>query len=353
MLTGDVEAAWAAGAISRDHAQRLWTALPLACQALLDHGPHVVPALIPCLALLDRASGRCASRCSWLQQLSRPHRMQPDRRRGPGRDRPLPAGHQPAARPGQGPAPAAHPGRPAVGRRCLRRPALPPGTAPGGQPHPHRRRLPSRRGRPPPGQPPRPPHHTAPAAAGAGRVAAPVRRRLAGPGRRSRNRRSAISWIACWMPSPIAWERTFDQRFLPTPTATPCSPSSCCGPCRNGATWCRTRTEPGSRDRPWTGPRCRPGWRASSRPASGASTRDLHELSLVWPASRGRPSRPRSWPGLQGLSERQVLQLLSRELGGAPPPGARAVGLLVGQPLAVALPLRPRPVPAVSVQQPR
>ena len=56
MLTGDVEAAYAAGAISRDHAQRLWTALPLTCQALVDHGPHLAPALIPCLALLDRAA---------------------------------------------------------------------------------------------------------------------------------------------------------------------------------------------------------------------------------------------------------------------------------------------------------
>ncbi len=70
MLTGDVEAAYAAGAISRDHAQRLWTALPLTCQALVDHGPHLAPALIPCLALLDRAALAAPDGAPWLQQLS-------------------------------------------------------------------------------------------------------------------------------------------------------------------------------------------------------------------------------------------------------------------------------------------
>ena len=36
LLTGDVEARWAAGAISRAHARRLWAALPLAARALLE-----------------------------------------------------------------------------------------------------------------------------------------------------------------------------------------------------------------------------------------------------------------------------------------------------------------------------
>ncbi len=70
MLSGDVEASWAASAISRDHALRLWTALPQTCQALLDHGPHVAPALIPCLALLDRATAAVPAGASWLQQLA-------------------------------------------------------------------------------------------------------------------------------------------------------------------------------------------------------------------------------------------------------------------------------------------
>ena len=39
MLTGDVEGRWDAGAISRDHARRLWAAFSLVVQVLLDHGP--------------------------------------------------------------------------------------------------------------------------------------------------------------------------------------------------------------------------------------------------------------------------------------------------------------------------
>ncbi len=70
MLTGDVEAYWAAGAISRDHARRLWAALPLACQALVDHGPHVAPALIPCQPLLSRAEAAAPAGTTWFQQLT-------------------------------------------------------------------------------------------------------------------------------------------------------------------------------------------------------------------------------------------------------------------------------------------
>ncbi len=56
MLTGDVEARWAAGAISREHALRLWEALPQAIQALLDHGPHVMPTLVPGRPLRSRVA---------------------------------------------------------------------------------------------------------------------------------------------------------------------------------------------------------------------------------------------------------------------------------------------------------
>ncbi len=69
MLTGDVESAWAASAITRDHAQRLWAALPLAGQALLDHGPHVVPALIPGPPLLARLAAAAPAGAPWLQQM--------------------------------------------------------------------------------------------------------------------------------------------------------------------------------------------------------------------------------------------------------------------------------------------
>jgi hypothetical protein len=42
MLTGDVEGRWAAGAISREGAQRLWAAVPLTARSVLDHGPYLI-----------------------------------------------------------------------------------------------------------------------------------------------------------------------------------------------------------------------------------------------------------------------------------------------------------------------
>jgi hypothetical protein len=38
LLTGDVEAKWAAGAMTGEHARRLWDAFPLAAQALVEGG---------------------------------------------------------------------------------------------------------------------------------------------------------------------------------------------------------------------------------------------------------------------------------------------------------------------------
>ena len=56
MLTGDVEARWAAGSIGRDHARRLWAALPIAAQALAECGPYVTGILLDGSALLSRAA---------------------------------------------------------------------------------------------------------------------------------------------------------------------------------------------------------------------------------------------------------------------------------------------------------
>jgi DNA-binding SARP family transcriptional activator len=55
MLSGDVEARWTAGTVSMEHARRLWDALPATVAALLDHGPHLIDALVPGAALLSRA----------------------------------------------------------------------------------------------------------------------------------------------------------------------------------------------------------------------------------------------------------------------------------------------------------
>ncbi len=69
MLTGDVEAKWDAGAITRDHAQRLWAAFPLVVQALLDHGPHLLDVLVPGAALLSRAVIAEQASAPWLLRL--------------------------------------------------------------------------------------------------------------------------------------------------------------------------------------------------------------------------------------------------------------------------------------------
>lgn len=70
LLTGEVEARWAAGSITRDHARRLWAALPLAVQALVDHGPHLVPALVPGTALLSRVRASVPAGAPWLHRLT-------------------------------------------------------------------------------------------------------------------------------------------------------------------------------------------------------------------------------------------------------------------------------------------
>jgi DNA-binding SARP family transcriptional activator len=54
MLTGDVQARWAGGAITRAHALRLWHLLPDAVQALVDVGPELVDRFLPGAVLAAR-----------------------------------------------------------------------------------------------------------------------------------------------------------------------------------------------------------------------------------------------------------------------------------------------------------
>ncbi len=69
MLTGDVEAMWSAGTISADHARRLWGTLPLATQALLEQGLHLLPILLNGKTLLNRAMTAEPAGAPWLRQL--------------------------------------------------------------------------------------------------------------------------------------------------------------------------------------------------------------------------------------------------------------------------------------------
>jgi DNA-binding SARP family transcriptional activator len=58
LLTGDVQARWAAGAMSGDQARRLWNALPLAAEALARCGPDLIDTFLRRSALLERAATR-------------------------------------------------------------------------------------------------------------------------------------------------------------------------------------------------------------------------------------------------------------------------------------------------------
>jgi predicted ATPase len=56
MLTGDIEARWAARAMTGKQALRLWHLLPLAVQALVEAGPDLIDLFVPGAALAKRAS---------------------------------------------------------------------------------------------------------------------------------------------------------------------------------------------------------------------------------------------------------------------------------------------------------
>ncbi len=71
MLTGEVEAMWAAGAITKEHATRLWNFLPLSMPALVDAGSDLIGTFVPGEALLKRAVAFTSSRASWLTRLKK------------------------------------------------------------------------------------------------------------------------------------------------------------------------------------------------------------------------------------------------------------------------------------------
>jgi len=71
LLTGDVEAKWAAGAISRDHALRLWNLLPLSARAVLDSGQDLINIFVPGASLVSRSEAASKGPADWLTALKK------------------------------------------------------------------------------------------------------------------------------------------------------------------------------------------------------------------------------------------------------------------------------------------
>ncbi len=71
LLTGDVETRWAAGTISKEHAQRLWGLIPQTVNALLDCGPDLINIFVPGAPLLSRAEAFTAGPTEWKIRLKR------------------------------------------------------------------------------------------------------------------------------------------------------------------------------------------------------------------------------------------------------------------------------------------
>jgi tetratricopeptide (TPR) repeat protein/predicted Ser/Thr protein kinase len=70
-LTGDVEAKWSAGIITREHAQRLWNLLPLTSEAIVNQGPDLINTFVPGAELVRRGESFSSSRAAWLYPLKK------------------------------------------------------------------------------------------------------------------------------------------------------------------------------------------------------------------------------------------------------------------------------------------
>jgi adenylate cyclase len=69
LLTGDVDAKLARGAITHENAGRLRDFLRVSGQALVEYGPDLIDIFVPGSALATRVAGRLAHRTGWLERL--------------------------------------------------------------------------------------------------------------------------------------------------------------------------------------------------------------------------------------------------------------------------------------------
>jgi predicted ATPase len=71
LLTGDVEAKWAAGAMTKEQAHRLWNIIPLTGKAIVDLGPDLVNVFVQGGGLLSRAEAASSVSADWLLRLKK------------------------------------------------------------------------------------------------------------------------------------------------------------------------------------------------------------------------------------------------------------------------------------------
>jgi len=70
-LTGDFEAKFMAGGLSREHALRLWNLIPSSVTAILENGADLVDVFIRGAALAGRASAFSSGRAEWRNRLNK------------------------------------------------------------------------------------------------------------------------------------------------------------------------------------------------------------------------------------------------------------------------------------------
>lgn len=69
MLTGDLEARWLAGTITRAHTHHLWAMAPAVFRSLVHRGPQLLGLFLPSGELLDRARTVAPGGTDWLARL--------------------------------------------------------------------------------------------------------------------------------------------------------------------------------------------------------------------------------------------------------------------------------------------
>jgi tetratricopeptide (TPR) repeat protein len=69
MLSGEVEARWAGGLITAEHARRVWEAMPLTLEALIEHAPDLIDTFVPSNGVRERAATVAAPDAPWFTRL--------------------------------------------------------------------------------------------------------------------------------------------------------------------------------------------------------------------------------------------------------------------------------------------